>query len=194
MGFQRTWTLSAEEHRYNAIVGFRIRRAMQERGLLEVDLIRETGLSQGTVQKAKVGGGCSDFVKYKLATALDCSADDLMPVTATEEDLDHETALGPPVSRLRPPVEGKRQHCRVKPPAGPVVTDDIVKVGQVWTWMPKGTEWRTMRVAWLQLGPGPDKRVVGFDPKTGRRTTSLLSTFRKGKFGARLVTEEEVAA
>ena len=74
-------TVFVKDHFYQT-VGAAIRSVRDERGLSQADMARAAGLNQSTVQNAESGQTCSLLVLARLADALDCTLDALVPVGA----------------------------------------------------------------------------------------------------------------
>lgn len=187
----RQYPHSAEETRLHEIVGARIRRLMAERGINETSLVKMTGLSQGAINKAKLGDRVSPYTLWRIQTELDASDGEFYPVTATNQDLDRELRQAPreaPPVAVQPLADGPKSAVFLTP--RPVtVEDDIVKPGQTWTWhRPNGT-FVKMFVQWLQKGPGHAVTVRGVVPHTTNRIQIRLSVLRKGQHGAQMLEE-----
>lgn len=74
-------TVFAKDHFYQT-VGAAIRKTRDDRGMSQADMARASGLNQSTVQNAESGQTCSLLVLARLADALDCSLDALVPTEA----------------------------------------------------------------------------------------------------------------
>jgi transcriptional regulator with XRE-family HTH domain len=80
---QHTYINRPEKDRFFLTVGTRISATREAAGLSTRALAETAKLSLSTVQNAENGDACSLLVLAKLAEALDCTLDDLVPTEAT---------------------------------------------------------------------------------------------------------------
>lgn len=74
----------ALDHFY-LVIGDAINAHRKERGMTITGLAKEAGCSQQTLDNAIGGMGCSLYLAASLATALDVTLDDLVPLAAMEK-------------------------------------------------------------------------------------------------------------
>lgn len=191
----------AETLRYYTILGVRIRRELAKSGLNQAEFMRDFNVAPNTFKTAKDGGVCSGWLQSLLLRELDCSADDLLPVTWTTADVERELEeerrelsralreCPPPAPpSVQPLADGPKS--AVLPRARKVtIVDDIVKPGQTWEWQSPTGKPRVMLVQWIQQGPFHNPQAHGINPQTGKHLQVTLSILRKGHLGARKVAE-----
>ena len=73
----------AEKNDFHHVVGQAIRTARKANGLGPRELALKAGLTASSIANAEAGQSCSLFVLVKIAEALDCTIDELVPTEAT---------------------------------------------------------------------------------------------------------------
>lgn len=76
-------TNTFEKDHFYLSVGATIRAARQSAGLSETELAKRARIAHSTVNNAEMGSTCSLLVITKIAEALDCTLDALVPTEAT---------------------------------------------------------------------------------------------------------------
>ncbi len=80
--------MNANKDHFHTVVGERIKATREAAGLSIARLAKDADTTPSAIDKAELGVTCSLYMLARIADALDCTLDDLVPLDALDEPAD----------------------------------------------------------------------------------------------------------